>query len=139
MFSKALQEYAQQKYDSRMCWMEAEPGTELEKGGSQGHWLEALKTEIQQKMKACTSDEQVLMKFFYGTMPLRDLGEYEFEMFLGFVQHGLMLYQNMEWCQSLPEEIFLHNVLYYRINSENIEDCRPFFYYQLIDRIRGKH
>lgn len=120
MFSKELQEYAQGKYDSRMCF------------------IETLKKQIQQKMDNCTLEEQILMKFFYGTMPLRDLGEYDFEVFLGFVRHGLMLYQTMEWCQNLPEEIFLHHVLYYRINSENIEDCRSFFYHQIIERIQGK-
>lgn len=140
MFSETLREYAQQKYDSRMRWMigEAVSDTGLAKGHSQVYGREALRTEIQQKIEACTLEEQILMKFFYGTMPLRDLGEYDFELFLGFVRHGLMLYQTMEWCRNLPEEIFLHHVLYYRINSENIEDCRPFFYDQIIGRIQGK-
>ena len=43
----------------------------------------------------------------------------------------------MDWCRDLSEEIFINHVLYYRINSENIVDCRRFFYDQLIDRIRG--
>lgn len=142
MFSKELQEYAQQKYDSRMRFLEmgmkAASNAKQEAGSADRRWLEILKKEIQQKIQACTLEEQILMKFFYGTMPLRDLGEYGFELFLGFVRHGIMLYQTMEWCRNLPEEIFLHHVLYYRINSENIEDCRPFFYQQILDRVRGK-
>lgn len=120
MFSKTLWEYVGRQYDSRLWQM-----------GS-------LKDEICRKMEGCTPEEQLLMKFFYGTMPLRDMGEYEFELFLAFVRHGLMLRETAEWCRQLPEEIFLHNVLYYRINSENIEDCRPFFYEQLRERIQGK-
>ncbi len=39
--------------------------------------------------------------------------------------------------QELPEDLFVHDVLYYRINSEDISDCRSFFYEQLKDRIVG--
>ncbi|MCI9173408.1 MAG: transglutaminase domain-containing protein [Lachnospiraceae bacterium] len=120
MFSKYLQEYAQQKYDSRIQWM--------------GPFLE----EIRQKLSECAPKEQMLMKFLYGTMPLRDLAEYPFETFLDFVRHGIRLRERMEWCRELPEEIFLNDVLYYRINSENIEQCRSFFYEKLKDRIQGK-
>ena len=120
MFSEKLRQYAQEHYDGR---------TEI---------LGQLKEEIDEKLKGCTPNEQVLMKFFYGTMPIRDAGEYEFELFLGFVRHGIMIYETMEWCGELSEEIFLNHVLYYRINTENIEDCRRFFYDRLIDRIQGK-
>ena len=120
MLGKALQNYAQWVYDRRV------------------NLPEGIRKEIERKLKKCTPDEQVLMKFFYGTMPLRDAGEYEFEVFLGFVQHSLMLYETIKWCRELPEEIFLHDVLYYRINSENIENCRRFFYEHLISRIEKK-
>lgn len=120
MFEDTLKDYAQRVFEGR---------TNLP---------EELRKEIEWKLKRCTPEEQVLMKFFYGTMPLGDAGTYEFEVFLGFVQHGLMLYETMDWCRNLPEEIFLHHVLYYRINSERIEDCRRFFYEQLIGRIEKK-
>ena len=120
MFEDTFKKYAQQVYEGRTNL----PGE--------------LRREIEWKLKICTPEEQVLMKFFYGTMPLGDAGTYEFEVFLGFVRHGLMLYETMDWCRNLPEEIFLHHVLYYRINSERIEDCRRFFYKRLIDRIEKK-
>lgn len=120
MLGERVQNYIQRIYDSRTMIPEE------------------LREEIQRKLMRCTPEEQLLMKFFYGTMPLRDAGEYEFEVFLGFVRHSLMLYETMEWCRKLPEDIFLHYVLYYRINSENIEDCRRFFYEQLIERIEKK-
>ncbi|MFR3727217.1 transglutaminase-like domain-containing protein [Lacrimispora sp.] len=119
MFSEHLQKYAQEKYMGRLPFF----GT--------------LKEEIEEAMEQCTPDEQVLMKFLYGTMPLRDAGEYGFSVFLGFVRHSLMVYQQMEWCRNIQEDVFLHHILYYRVNSENIEDCRRFFYDQLKDRISG--
>ncbi|ADL04824.1 transglutaminase-like domain-containing protein [Lacrimispora saccharolytica] len=119
MFSEHLQRYAQEKYDLRLPFL----------GG--------LKGEIEAAMGNCTPREQVLMKFLYGTMPLRDAGEYDFAMFLGFVRHSIMVYDRMEWCREIPEDIFLHHILYYRINTENIEDCRGFFYDKLIDRVKG--
>ncbi len=119
MFSEHLQRYAQEKYELRLPFL----------GG--------LKEEIERAMERCTPMEQVLMKFLYGTMPLRDTGEYDFDLFLGFVRHSIMVYEQMEWCQEIPEDMFLHHILYYRINTENIEDCRRFFYDKLIDRIKG--
>lgn len=120
MFSEKLRNYAQEHIDNRL------------------HMLGGLKDEIEDKLKGCTPDEQALMKFFYGTMPIRDAGEYDFEVFLGFVRHALMVYDTMDWCRKLPEDIFLNDVLYYRVNNENIEDCRRFFYDRLIDRVRMK-
>lgn len=119
MFSEKLKNYAQEKYDLRLPFMGEK------------------RREVEEKMERCSPDEQILMKFLYGTMPIRDAGEYGFEVFLGYVRHSLMVYQTMEWCKGIPEDIFVHHILYYRINSENIEDCRRFFYDQLIGRIQG--
>lgn len=119
MFSEQLQRYAQEKYELRLPY------------------LKDLKEEVEKAMEGCSFEEQVLMKFLYGTMPLRDAGEYDFNVFLGFVRHSLMVYEQMEWCQEIPEDIFLHHILYYRVNTENIEDCRKFFYDKLIDRVKG--
>lgn len=119
MFSKHLQQYAQEKYEERLPYL------------GQGT------AKIQAAMGKCSPDQQLLMKFLYGTMPVRDAGEYGFDVFLGFVKHSLMVYRTMEWCRDIPEDMFLHHILYYRVNSENIEDCRGFFYEQLRDRVKG--
>lgn len=119
MFTEHLQRYAQEKYEHRLPY------------------LKELRGEIEKAMEGCSFEEQVLMKFLYGTMPLRDAGEYDFSVFLGFARHSLMVYEHMEWCQEIPEDIFLHHILYYRVNTENIEDCRQFFYDKLIDRVKG--
>lgn len=142
MFSEKLQNYAQQKYDSRINWMTRRQKLiserEAQNRSSHPQWMKHFLEEIERKLESCTLEEQILMKFFYGTMPLRDLAEYEFEVFLDFVRHGILLYKTVEWCKRLPEEIFLNDVLYYRINSENIENCRPFFYEKLKGKIQAK-
>ncbi len=119
MFSENLKEYACKKYAERLPF------------------LGSLCGGIEEKMTQLTEDERILMKFFYGTMPLSDAGDYEFETFLGFVRHAIMLRGTVSRCRDLPEDIFVQHVLYYRINSERIEDCRRFFYDQLADRIQG--
>ena len=38
------------------------------------------KAEILCQMGQCSEEEQILMKFLYGTMPLRDVGVYDFSV-----------------------------------------------------------
>ena len=100
-------------------------------------YLGRRRERIERELAGCGENEQILMKFLYGTMPLRDAGEYDFSVFYSFAVHGLFLAEEMPWCQEIPEEIFLHYVLYYRVNTEAIEDCRSFFYEKLFSRIKG--
>ena len=118
-FSKRLQAYAETHFESRK------------------KYFSPILSEIEAGLSLCSEEETLLVKFFYGTMPLRDAGEYPFETFLGYVHHALWLRDNVDWCKKLPEDLFVHDVLYYRINSEDISDCRRFFYDQLKDRIAG--
>ena len=119
MISQQLQEYAERKYRERK------------------QFLSPIKMELDAGLEACTAPEAILMKYLYGTMPLRDAGEYDFSLFLSYVRHGLWLRENMEWCAALPEDIFVHYVLACRVNSEDLTDCRPFFYEKLKDRVAG--
>lgn len=119
MFSAHLQEYAQKKYEDRL------------------NYYHGIQDDLDEGFKNCTEEEAILMRFLYGTMPVRDAGEYEFRIFLDYVKHALWLRKHVPWCAELPEDMFLHYVLYYRINSEDISECRGFFYEQLKDRIEG--
>lgn len=117
--SEHLKEYAERRFEDRQ------------------KVLEPVWERIQEGLSKCTPEEQILMKFLYGTMPVRDAGEYDFKIFYGYVSHSLWLRENIDWCASLPEDVFVHYVLYYRINSEDICDCRSFFYEKLKDRVAG--
>lgn len=119
MFSEHLKEYAEERYQARK------------------EYLRPVQEEIDRGLAGCSPGEETLMKFLYGTMPLRDAGEYGFSVFYSYVLHAVWLREHVDWCRELPEDIFVHYVAYYRINTEDITDCRGFFYGLLRDRIKG--
>lgn len=101
--------------------------------------LGQLNGEILMKLQECNADERVIMEFFYSTMPASDIGDYDFSLYKKYADFGLFLVENSQWKGLIPEDIFFNFVLYYRINNEAIEDCRPFLYNALKDRIKGKN
>lgn len=119
MISENLRRYAKERFEARR---------EL---------LAPVMASIEEGLARCSEEEAVLMEFLYGTMPVRDAGEYGFPVFLSYVKHALMLRENVSWCKELPEDVFVNYVLYDRINSEDITDCRPFFYEQIMERVAG--
>jgi hypothetical protein len=115
MFSKSLKEYAQN------CYKESQKGS-----GS-------LKGQIEENMSNVHGDERTLMELCYGTLPSSDIGSAGFDTLRSYAAHAIMLYNTYEQVRGLPEDILLHFVFYPRINSENLVDCRSFFYSQLKD------
>lgn len=101
--------------------------------------LGLLEKEILTKLQDCSEDEKVILEFFYGTMPAADIGDYDFSLYKKFANFGLFLAEKSQWKNLIPDDIFFNFVLYYRVNNENIEDCRPFLYNALKDRVRGKN
>lgn len=89
------------------------------------------------ELEGLSAEEAVLCKLAYGTLPASDTASLSLDTILGFVRHGLFLRKNSPFCRELPEDYFLHFVFYPRINSENLEDCRGFFYRQLVSRVEG--
>lgn len=124
MFSEECKRYARKAYQERMALFGERRG-EITEG------LARLEAEGKQ-------EQALLMRLLYGTMPLCDVGDYEFGVFLSYVEHGLWLREHISWCRHLREDFFLHYVLYYRINTEAITGCRAFFHEQLEERVRGK-
>lgn len=74
--------------------------------------------EILENLNQCNDNQKVCMKYLYGTMPISDIANYDFSLFLKYVDHALFLRENTPWCKDIPEDIFLNHVLYYRINNE---------------------
>lgn len=101
--------------------------------------MPGISGKIQKEFCILDEDTALAMKFFYGNMPCSDVGNYPFDFFLDYAQHGVYLWKNISRCREMPEEIFLEDVLYYRINEEEIKPCRSYFYEQLKDRIVGKN
>lgn len=93
--------------------------------------------EIVKKINALSEPECFLTKYLYAHMPLSDVGAYSFETIESYAKHGAFLLENSDFLNDVPEEYFLQYVLAYRINSEDITDCRRFFYDKVAERVKG--
>ena len=116
MFSQALNEFIEDRWRQRRRWLQP--------------FAAAVESEPDE-------DERVLLRYFYATMPLRDAAACAPEVFADYARHAVMLRRNVEWCRALPEEVFLHHVAYYRVNTENIEPNRGFFFSLLYPLVLG--
>ncbi|MFT8362287.1 MAG: transglutaminase domain-containing protein [Sporolactobacillus sp.] len=92
---------------------------------------------LEQKLATLNKEQKEYMTWLYSNMPPGDAADYTFELFLSFVDHALMLRKTLPWCRELDEDKFRNDVLYYRVNNEDISNCRSIFYRALIDRIRN--
>lgn len=84
-----------------------------------------------------TGDEALCYKFLVGAMPLSDAATYDGELLLRFVKHSLSIRETIAWGDQIPVEHFLNDVLFYRVNNENIEDYRYLLSGELLPRIAG--
>ena len=62
--------------------------------------------EILENLNQCNDNQKVCMKYLYGTMPISDIANYDFSLFLKYVDHALFLRENTPWCKDIPEDIF---------------------------------
>ena len=92
---------------------------------------------VAKRLSACPDGIRELLQFYYGFMPLSDAFTYDFDLFYRYAAHAASLRREEARCSALPEEIFLHDVAWYRINSEKIVDCRSFFQEQVSPLIQG--
>lgn len=93
--------------------------------------------QIEKTLDGCGEEEELLLRYLLATLPLSDLGDYEPELLLKFVREALKVREEFSWCRKLPEHLFLLWVLYPRINTERLEDCRGLFREQLAKRVKG--
>lgn len=96
------------------------------------------KDEIQQAVAQCPQPQRLFMEFLYSAMPLSDVANYSFETFYSYADHAAFLLEKMPWCQEIPPEIFLNEVLFHRVNSEEITSCRPAFFQQAFPVVQNK-
>ncbi|RAP78025.1 transglutaminase domain-containing protein [Paenibacillus montanisoli] len=82
-----------------------------------------------------SEEERWALKFLYAYMPLHDLADYDGSLFLSHVRQSLESRAKLPWGKLVPDHLFLHFVLPYRVNNENIEDSRGILYRELKDRV----
>lgn len=81
--------------------------------------------------------ESEALKFLFAYMPISDLADYDGKFFLGQARMSLLARETFSWGKTIPEDIFRHFVLPYRINNENLDTARKVFFYELKDRIKN--
>ncbi|MBW5448514.1 transglutaminase domain-containing protein [Cohnella sp. CFH 77786] len=84
-----------------------------------------------------TEDEALALKYLYAYMPLNDLADYEGSLFLAHVRQTLQIRNAVPWGDRIPDPLFFHFVLPYRVNNENIEDHRLRLFEDIYPRVQG--
>lgn len=84
-----------------------------------------------------TAEERFALQFLYAYMPLNDMADYDGALFLSHVRRALETRKQTGWGIRIPDSVFLHFVLPYRVNNENIEDYRGVIYEELGPRVQG--
>lgn len=84
-----------------------------------------------------TRQESEYLHFLYDYMPLCDLADYDGEFFLNQVRYAIKARETFSWGSKIPEDIFKHFVLVYRVNNENLDTARMFMFKSLKDRIKN--
>lgn len=87
--------------------------------------------------KELSTEEKEALQFLYAYMPLCDLADYNGDFFLKQVQTAFEARDHFEWGQQIPNEIFRHFVLPYRVNNENLDSARWVFLKELKPRLKG--
>lgn len=85
--------------------------------------------------KKLSLKEKEALQFLYAYMPLNDLADYSGEFFLSQVKTAFEAKNSFSWGKIIPEEVFRHFVLPYRINNENLDSARMVFFKELKPRI----
>lgn len=84
-----------------------------------------------------TLQEREALEFLYAYMPLSDLADYNGNFFLSQVRNAFKAKDYFDWGKSIPDDIFRHFVLVYRINNEDLDNAREVFFDELKDRVKG--
>ncbi|MHA0856157.1 transglutaminase-like domain-containing protein [Paenibacillus sp. CMAA1364] len=84
-----------------------------------------------------TQEETWSLKFLYAYMPLNDMADHDGSLFLSHVRQTLEIRKRMPWGDRVPDHLFLHFILPYRVNTENIEDSRGILFAALEDRTKN--
>ncbi len=83
-----------------------------------------------------TPEEKEAMQFLYAFMPLSDLSNRSGDFYLSQVRSAFEARKAFTWGKSIPESVFRHFVLPYRINNENSDESRALFFKELYPRIK---
>lgn len=77
------------------------------------------------------------LEFLYAYMPQSDLVDYDLDFTKQQVDLAFEAQKTFKWGSKIPEDIFRHFVMVYRVNNENLDTARAYIFHQLKDRIKN--
>ena len=77
------------------------------------------------------------LTFLYAYMPQSDLADYDFDFFEQQVKIACEARETFSWGKTIPDDIFRHFVVVYRVNNEDLDTARAYIFHQLKDRIQN--
>lgn len=83
-----------------------------------------------------TTEQREALEFLYAYMPLSDLADRDGEFFLGQVDAAFKARDYFDWGKKIPDDIFRHFVLVYRVNNEDLDTARQVFFEELKHRVK---
>ena len=87
--------------------------------------------------KKLSVEQAEALKFLMAYSPLNDLADYDGDFFLANIVEALNARKEFPRGKTIPEDIFLHYVLPFRINNENLDSFRIAYYSEIKNRIEG--
>ena len=88
-------------------------------------------------MDTLDTRDREAMEFLYAYMPYSDLADYDGDFFLKQVRTAFAARDTFSWGRQVPEDVFRHFVLVYRVNNEDLDTARMVFFRELKDRVRN--
>ena len=82
-----------------------------------------------------STEQREAMEFLYAYMPLSDMADYDGSFFLNQVNASLEARKTFSWGKTIPNDIFRHFVLPYRVNNENLDSARMVFFKEIKSRV----
>ncbi|MBR1644212.1 MAG: transglutaminase domain-containing protein [Bacteroidales bacterium] len=82
-------------------------------------------------------EEREALEFLYAYMPYSDMADYDGAFNLSQVRTALAARDTFSWGRHVPDDIFRHFVLVYRVNNENLDTARQYMFHALKERVRG--
>ena len=83
-----------------------------------------------------TLEETEALKFLYAFMPLSDIANGNGDFYLRNVKLAFEARELFPWGKDVPEDVFRHFVLPYRINNEDVDSSRSVFLKELYPRVK---
>ncbi len=87
-------------------------------------------------MDTLSRQEREALEFLYAYMPYSDLADYDQQFYLDQVRTAFAARDTFSWGKSVPEDVFRHFVLVYRVNNENLDSARMVMFRELKDRVK---